>query len=135
MMMLRFVIGTLLRLPRPTTMALLVVFSSCGLYTRLRGLRLMETFPTPFIPNPEELPLPNEMTTWLVFGPMESGVNVIVNVQLPAAATVLPQVFVCAKLDGLGPAIATLVMVSAVVPVFFKVTVLAALVNPACWPP
>jgi hypothetical protein len=55
--------------------------------------------------------------------PLAVGVKVTLMVQLPPAATELPQVLVWAKSPALVPAIATLVMLKAVFPVLLRVTV------------
>jgi hypothetical protein len=56
------------------------------------------------------------------------GVKVTLMVQFAPAATLVPQVLVCAKSPGLAPAIAILLMVSVEPPVFDRVTFWAALV-------
>jgi hypothetical protein len=61
------------------------------------------------------------------------GVNVILMVQLPPAATELPQVFVSEKSPGLVPVAWMPVMVKAVVPVLFRVMVWAPLGDPTDW--
>lgn len=58
------------------------------------------------------------------------GVKVTLMVQLPLAATELPQVFVCAKSPGLAPVNVMLLIARAVFPVLFSVTACAALVVP-----
>lgn len=58
--------------------------------------------------------------------PVVVGVNVTISVQLPPAASVLEQVFVCAK----SPVAAPMERVVDTVPVFFTVTGLLALVVP-----
>jgi hypothetical protein len=131
-MMLLIASDTPLRFPKVTGMALLVVFSNCVLNASVRGLRLMETFPVPFIPKPVDEPSAKAITTWEVLGPIETGVNVTENVQLAPATTLLPQVLVCAKLVGFGPPTVTLLIFRALVLLFLRVTILAALVNPAC---
>ena len=62
--------------------------------------------------------------------PVAEGVKVTLIVQLAPAATLVPQVFVCAKSPLLVPVTAMLVMLSAAVPLFVSVTVCAALVVP-----
>jgi hypothetical protein len=61
--------------------------------------------------------------------PAAVGVKVTEMVQLAPAATLVPQVLVSAKLDEA----AILLIVRVAVPVFFKVTVWAALVVPTVW--
>jgi len=70
------------------------------------------------------------MLTAAVRVPLAVGLNVTLILQLAPAANELPQVCVCAKFPGLVPVIAMLLMVKLVVPVFLRVTVLAALVVP-----
>jgi uncharacterized protein YqcC (DUF446 family) len=65
--------------------------------------------------------------------PAAVGVNVTEMLQLPPAATLAPQVLVCAKSPGLVPATAMLVTVKAAVPVLLSVTDWAALVVPTFW--
>src|SRR5437879_6525279 len=67
--------------------------------------------------------------------PVAVGLNVTLMVQFALAAKELPQPLVCAKSPGLTPASVMLVMVIAVVPMFFRVTVLAALVVPTVTEP
>lgn len=56
------------------------------------------------------------------------GRNLTLIVQLEPAARLVPHVLVCEKLEAFVPPIAILLIVSAAVPVFDNVTVLAALV-------
>jgi hypothetical protein len=70
------------------------------------------------------------MLTAAVRVPLAVGLKVTLILQLAPAANVLPQVWVCAKSPALVPVIAMLLMVKLVVPVFLRVTVLAALVVP-----
>ena len=65
--------------------------------------------------------------------PAAVGVNVTEMLQFPPAATLAPQVLVCAKSPGLVPATAMLVIVKAAVPVLLSVTDWAALVVPTFW--
>src|ERR1035441_2664132 len=65
--------------------------------------------------------------------PAAVGVNVTEMLQLPPAATLAPQVLVCAKSPGLVPATATLVIVRGAEPVLLSVTDWAALVVPTFW--
>ena len=60
--------------------------------------------------------------------PLAVGVNVTLIVQFAPAATLAPQVFVCAKSPGFAPAIEIPVMVNAAAPVLDKVTTFTALV-------
>jgi hypothetical protein len=62
------------------------------------------------------------MLTEAVRLPLAVGVKVTLMVQLPPAATELPQVLVCAKSPALVPAIATLLMLKAALPALLKVT-------------
>ena len=62
--------------------------------------------------------------------PIEVGANVTLMVQLPPAASELPQVVVLPKSPALAPARAMLLRVRAAFPVLFSVTVWAALVVP-----
>ena len=55
-------------------------------------------------------------------GPVAVGVNVTLIVQLPPAATEVPQVLVCAKSPLFVPVIPILLMVRAVLPLFVNVT-------------
>lgn len=68
--------------------------------------------------------------TAAVLGPMAAGAKVTVIVQLPPAATELPQVFVWPKSPPFVPVTATLVMPKLAFPVLVKVTIWAALVVP-----
>ena len=63
--------------------------------------------------------------------PVAVGVKVTLMVQPAPAATELPHVFVCAK----SPLATTLAMLSVAVPVLFRVTVSAVLVEPTVVPP
>ncbi|HMC60700.1 MAG TPA: hypothetical protein VKJ01_16035 [Candidatus Solibacter sp.] len=62
--------------------------------------------------------------------PEAVGVNVTLMLQLAAAASEAPQVFICVKSPGLVPLIVMLVMVSAAVPVLLSVTTPGALLVP-----
>jgi hypothetical protein len=62
--------------------------------------------------------------------PRAAGLKVTLMVQFLPAATLLPQVLVCAKSEALVPVKETPTPVKAVVPEFVTVTVLAALVVP-----
>src|SRR5208283_2442533 len=66
--------------------------------------------------------------------PAAEGVNVTLSVQLPPAASELPQVVVSAKSPGLAPVNAIPLRDRAAFPVLFSVTVCAALVVPRFWP-
>ena len=61
--------------------------------------------------------------------------KVTLMVQLPPAATEVPQVLVWAKSPALLPATATLVMLKAALPALLRVTASAALVVPTNWLP
>jgi hypothetical protein len=63
-------------------------------------------------------------------GPVPAGVKVTLIVQFALAATLLPQVLVCAKSPAFVPDTATLVTLNAALPVFDRVTGCAALVVP-----
>ena len=67
--------------------------------------------------------------------PEAAGVKVTLIVQLPLAATELPQVLVWAKSPGLVPAMVRLDIVKAAVPVLLRVTVCATLVELTAWLP
>jgi len=74
------------------------------------------------------------MLTEAVLVPVAVGVKVTLIVQVPDAATLLPQLLVCAKSLESVPAIPILVTLSAVVVlVFVSVTGSAALVTPGVW--
>ena len=60
------------------------------------------------------------------------GVKVTLMVQFAPAATLVPQVLVCAKSPGLAPVTVILLMVSVEPPVFDRVTFWAALVVFTC---
>ena len=63
--------------------------------------------------------------------PLAEGVNVTLIVQLPPAATELPQLLLCAKSLAFVPVTARLLMISAAFPPFVNVTLrAAALVTP-----
>jgi hypothetical protein len=62
------------------------------------------------------------MLTEAVRLPLAVGVKVTLMVQLPPAATELPQVLVCAKSPALVPATATLEMLKAAFPALLRVT-------------
>jgi hypothetical protein len=62
-----------------------------------------------------------------------AGVNVTLMLQLPAAATLAPHPFVCAKSAAFAPVSPRLVMDKAALPVFDRVTVCAALVVFTSW--
>jgi hypothetical protein len=68
------------------------------------------------------------MESEAVLEPVAVGLNVRLMVQFAPAATLVPQVLVCAKSPGLAPVIAMLLMVSVEPPVFDRVTFWAALV-------
>jgi hypothetical protein len=84
---------------------------------------------------PVLVPVPVRVTVWglplalsvivteAVRFPLAVGVNVTLIVQLPAAATELPQVFVSAKSPAFVPVIAMLVMLKAALPVLLSATV------------
>src|ERR1035441_9703894 len=65
--------------------------------------------------------------------PAAVGVNVTEMLQFPPAATLAPQVLVCAKSPGLGPLSAMLVIVRAAEPVLLSVNDWDALVVPTFW--
>ena len=120
---------------RVTVCAALVVPTAWLLKVRLVGERLT----TVAVPVPLRLTvcgLPLALSA--IFSeaprlPLAEGVKVTLMVQLPAAATELPQVLVWAKSPALVPASAMLVMLSAALPVLFRVTVCAALDDPSGW--
>ena len=68
--------------------------------------------------------------TEAVLVPVEEGVKVTVIKQLPPTATLVPQVFVCAKSAAFVPVIVMLVMTSIAEPVFCRVVLSGALVTP-----
>ena len=72
----------------------------------------------------------SEMLTVAVRVPAAVGLNVRLIVQLPPAATELPQVFVSAKSPVLTPAMLMLVMLKLALPVLLRVTLCAGLVVP-----
>jgi hypothetical protein len=67
--------------------------------------------------------------------PAEVGAKLTEIVQLPPAARLVPQLFVCLKSAVLVPAMAMLLIESAAVPVLDKVSVWAAAVVPMVWLP
>ena len=73
------------------------------------------------------------MLTEAVRAPVAVGVNVTLIVQVPFAATELPQVLVAAKSPGSVPAVPILVTVKLAFPVLVRVTACAALVVPRFW--
>jgi hypothetical protein len=70
------------------------------------------------------------MLTEAVRVPVAVGVKVTLMMQLPAGATLDPQLLVCAKSPGFVPVRLMLVMLSAVASVLASVTACAALVVP-----
>jgi hypothetical protein len=125
--MLKAVVPTLVRV---TFLALLVVPMAWVENVKLTG-ESFAVVPIPlsitFCGLPAALSL---MLTAAVRVPLAVGLNVTLTLQLAPAANELPQVWVCAKFPALVPVIAMLLMVKLVVPVFLRVTVLAALVVP-----
>ncbi len=87
-------------------------------------------------------PVPERLTVWglplalsamrrvAVRAPLAEGVKVTLTVQLPPAATELPQVLVWAKSPALVPVKARLVTLKAALPELVRVTVCAVLVEP-----
>jgi hypothetical protein len=67
--------------------------------------------------------------------PLAAGVKVTLIVQLPPAATLAPQLLLCAKSMGFAPVSAIPLILKAPLPVLLKVTVWAALVAPTAWLP
>ena len=70
----------------------------------------------------------SEMSTVAVRVPVAAGVNVTLIVQLPPAATELPQVLVLLKSLAFAPVTEMLVMLRLAFPVFVRTTAWAALV-------
>jgi hypothetical protein len=82
------------------------------------------------------LPLALSATlTAAVKEPLAAGVKVTLIVQLPPAATLAPQLLLCAKSLGFAPVSAIPLILKAPLPVLLKVTVWAALVAPTAWLP
>jgi uncharacterized protein YybS (DUF2232 family) len=75
------------------------------------------------------------MLTEAVSALAREGLKVTLIVQVPPAATELPQVLVWAKSLAFVPAIPTLVMVNVALPPFVRVTLCAVLVVPSAWFP
>ena len=75
----------------------------------------------------------SKMLTVAVRVPAAVGVNVMLIVQLPPAATELPQVVVSGKSPGSSPVTTKLVMPKMVLPLFVKLTVCAGLLVPTSW--
>jgi hypothetical protein len=105
-------------------------------------LRLLGERPTPGLaPVPDRaivcgLPLALSATlTAAVKEPLAAGVKVTLIVQLPPAATLAPQLLLCAKSLGFAPVSAIPLILKAPLPVLLKVTVWAALVAPTAWLP
>ena len=73
------------------------------------------------------------MVTEAVRLPLAEGMNVTLIVQLAPAATLAPQLLVCAKSLELAPVSAMLVMFSVVPPLFVSVAAWALLVVPRAW--
>jgi hypothetical protein len=73
--------------------------------------------------------------TLAVNGPLATGVKVTLMAQLAPAATLVPQLLLCAKSLGFVPASAMLVMLNAAVPELVNVTDRAVLVVPTAWLP
>lgn len=67
--------------------------------------------------------------------PRTLGVNVMLNVQLPPAAMLAPQVFVCEKSPAWAPVKLMLAILKAAAPPLVNVTVRAVLVKPVPWFP
>ena len=93
------------------------------------------------------MPVPVSFTVWgllealsviereALLEPVAAGVKVTLIVQLAPAATLLPQVWVCAKSPGLDPVKLKPVILSVAVPLLVRVTVFGALVVPCFWSP
>ena len=93
------------------------------------------------------VPVPVRLTVWglpvalsvrvtaAVRDPLAAGVKVTLIVQLAPAATLAPQLLVCAKSLAFAPEIARLVTLKDVLPEFVKVIVWAVLVVPREWLP
>jgi hypothetical protein len=62
--------------------------------------------------------------------PLADGANVTLIKQLPPAATLVPQVFVCAKSLGFRPVTEMLMILIATLPLFVRVILFARLVVP-----
>jgi hypothetical protein len=93
------------------------------------------------------VPVPVRLTVWVaglalsvtvkvaLCEPLAVGVKVTLKVQLPPAATVAPQLLVCAKSLLFVPVMVTLVTLSLALPVLHSIMVSAALVVPFAWLP
>jgi hypothetical protein len=116
-----------------TGCAALVVPTVWPAKVKLVGARVTPVVPVSgtvcVLPPPSSL-----MDTEAVLVPTAVGVNVTLIVQLPPAATVVPQVFVCAKSPASPPVMLTpLIVIVADGRVFVSVTVCPALVVPTAW--
>ena len=124
---------------RVTVCVVLVVPTGWLPKGRLVGERL--TRAAAGVPLPERLTvcgLPLALSVMLseaVRLPLAEGVNVTLIVQLVPAATLAPQLLVCAKSLALVPASARLVMLKVALPVLLRVTVCAVLVVLTAWLP
>jgi hypothetical protein len=104
---------------------------------RLVGDRLT----TGLVPVPERLTvcgLPLALSVKVmaaVKDPLATGVKVTLMAQLAPAATLVPQLLLCAKSPGLAPVMVMLVMVNAALPELVNVTDWAVLVVPTAWLP
>jgi len=67
--------------------------------------------------------------------PLAAGMNVTLTVQLAPAATLPPQLLLCAKSPGFAPVSLMLLMLKAALPVLLSVEVWAELVVPTAWLP
>jgi hypothetical protein len=93
------------------------------------------------------LPVPERVAVWglpvalsvsvteAAKDPLAAGLNVTLTVQLAPAATLAPQLLLCAKSPGFAPVSVMLLMLKAALPVLLSVKVWAELVVPTAWLP
>ena len=140
MLMLLMVRGALPVFDSVTVLGGLVVFTFCLLKVRLVGDRVaVEPTPVPDTPAVWGLLLALSVTVNVALrAPVAVGVKVTLIVQVPLAAKVeglMGQLLVCPKSPGFVPVKAMLVILSAVLLGFERVTALAALGVPTFWFP
>jgi hypothetical protein len=100
------------------------VFTNCELKVRLVGQRLA-VGAAPVRPKLTVWGLPEAlsvMVTEALRAPVADGVNATLIVQFPPAATLLPQLFVCAKSPGFVSVIATAELLKVALPALETVT-------------
>jgi hypothetical protein len=122
-------------LVRVTGCAALVVPTVWPAKVKVVGAKMTDGAVVPVSATVCGLPPPSSLIdTEAVLVPAAVGVNVTLMVQVPAAATLAPQVFVCAKSPASTPVMLTpSIVIVADGRVFVSVTVCSALVAPTAW--